>query len=456
MKVATQEIERSQVVLDIEVEAERLNKALDLAYSHMVHRVKVPGFRPGKAPRALVERTLGRPALLEHALEHLVPDVIDEAVRDNRLDLVARPSVEIVSAEPLQLKATVPVRPAVELGDYKSLKIEKAEPAADDEEVDRVITRLREDHATWEPVERAVEAGDRIALDLKAVCEGESFIDTQNAEFIVDLEREIPAPGFAAEVIGMAAGEEKTFDLTMPEDYRVAGRAGKVATFTVTLHGVKARNIPELDDELAATVSADYETADQLRDDVRKQLLERSTQRTAAQHQDDVINAVVDQATLEIPPQLVEEEAQRLLNRFVSGLQRSGLAFEQYMRFSGQTEDSLRDEYTRQGERTARRDLVLQAIAAAEGIAVSNDEVRDDLLRSGATERDVKRFFKNAERQADTLDRIRSSIAQTRAAIMLLQTVGGLSEAAAKAAVGAAVDSGDSDDEDPEAEVASS
>src|SRR4051812_35621266 len=166
VKVAAQEIEHSQVVLDIEVEDERLERAVDQAYRRIVQRMNVPGFRKGKAPRALVERMVGREALVEDAVEHLVPEVVEAAVKEQELAMVARPTLEVISTTPLQVKATVPVQPKVELGDYKSLSIEAKPTDIQDEQVDQVITRLQESNATWEPVERAVEMGDRVAIDV--------------------------------------------------------------------------------------------------------------------------------------------------------------------------------------------------------------------------------------------------------------------------------------------------
>ena len=182
MKVATQEIENSQVVLDIQVEDDRLQKAVDQAYRRVVNRINVPGFRKGKAPRALVERMVGREALVEDAVEHLVPEVVEAAVKEHELKMVARPRLEVVSTEPLQVKATVPVQPQVELGDYRSLSIPGEPATVEDEQVEKVIERLRESHATWEPVERPVAMGDRVAIDLRGESDGQVLIDSKDAE----------------------------------------------------------------------------------------------------------------------------------------------------------------------------------------------------------------------------------------------------------------------------------
>ena len=188
MKVAAQEIENSQVVLDIEVEDERLERAVDQAYKRIVQRINVPGFRKGKAPRALVERMVGREALVEDAVEQLVPQVIEDAVKQQDLVMVARlrqDDLEVVSMQPLQIKATVPVKPKVELGDYKTLKIEATPAEVTDEQVDAVVNRLRESHATWEPVERAAEIGDRVAIDVLAKAGETTVMESKDAEYVI-------------------------------------------------------------------------------------------------------------------------------------------------------------------------------------------------------------------------------------------------------------------------------
>ena len=238
MKVAAQEIEHSQVVLDIEVEDERMERAVDQAYRRIVQRINVPGFRKGKAPRALVERMVGREALVEDAVEALVPQVVEDAVKQQSLVMVARPSLEVVSTQPLQVKATIPVQPKVDLGDYQSLTVEATPAEVTDEQVDAVVNRLRESNATWEPVERAVELGDRIAIDLLAKAGETTVMESKDAEYVVQTEGPQPAEGFAEALVGQAVGETRTFTLKLPEEHREKELAGQDAEFTVTVNWV--------------------------------------------------------------------------------------------------------------------------------------------------------------------------------------------------------------------------
>ncbi len=425
MKVATKEIGNSQIVLDIEVEDERLEKAVDQAYRRVVNRINVPGFRRGKAPRALVERMVGREALVEDAVEHLVPEVVEAAVKEQDIKMVARPRLEVVSTQPLQVKATVPVKPKVELGDYRSLEIARQPADVDDEKVQGVLDRLRESHATWEPVERVVERGDRVALDLNGRVEEQTLVDSKDAEYVVDPEGPQPAPGFADQLLGMKIDEERSFVLTLPEDYRRRELANKPADFTVTIHGVKERRLPDVDDDFAKTVGDEYETAEQLRAGIHKQLLESEEQTRTREHEDAVIQSVVDQAKVDLPPQLVEEESQRHLDQLSSSLDRQGITVEQYLRFTGRNESQLRAELMAQGERSVRRSEVLNAVARAEGFEASDDEVRQELVGAETDAAEVERANRLLD-SAAIRERIANLLLERKAARFLLESIGGI------------------------------
>ena len=433
MKVAAREIENSQVELDIEVEDDRFEKAVDQAYRRIVQRVNVPGFRKGKAPRALVERMVGREALVEDAVEHLVPEVVDAAVKEQELKMVARPRLEVVSTQPLQVKATVPVQPKVELGDYSSLKIEREQPTVEDEQVERVVERVRESHATWEPVERPVQLGDRVTIDVRGEADGRTLIDSKDAEYVVDPDGPEPAPGFAQQLVGMAVDEERSFVLTLPEDYRNRELAGQTAQFTVTLHGVKERKLPELDDEFAATVGPEYETMEQVRDKVRTDLREREEQSKRVAHEEAVIQVVIDQAKVEIPPQMVEEEAQRILDQLAQSLDRQGIPIQQYLKFTSKSEAEFRAELMAQGEKSVRRSEVLNAVALAEGLDVSDEEIRAELASAATDAAEAARLERAARTRPEMKERLASVLRQRKAAQYLLKTVGGVPEPAGAA-----------------------
>lgn len=436
MKVAAQEIEHSQVVLDIEVEDERLERAVDQAYKRIVQRINVPGFRKGKAPRALVERMVGREALVEDAVEKLVPEVIEDAVKQQDLVMVARlreNDLEVVSTQPLQIKATVPVQPKIELGDYKALKIEATPAEVTDEQVDAVVNRLRESHATWEPVERAAEVGDRVAIDVLAKAGETTVMESKDAEYVISEDGPQPAEGFAQAIVGMTADETKTVTLKLPEEHRNKELAGQDAEFEIALHWVKAKVLPELDDELPSTVGTEHESLEQLRGAIRENLSAREEHERRVAHEEKVVDSVVEQATLELPPQLVEEEAGRLVQQLAQNLERQGIPLQSYLRFTQKTEEQFRAEMMAQAERSVRRSEVLNAIALAEGIDVTDDEIRDMMAAGLDDSNESKRLLRESMRRPAVKDRFAASMRRERAVRMLLETVGGIDFAALEA-----------------------
>ena len=433
MKVAAQEIENSQVVLDIEVEDERLERAVDQAYRRIVQRINVPGFRKGKAPRALVERMVGREALVEDAVEQLVPQVVEDAVKQQELVMVARPSLEVISTQPLQVKATVPVQPKVELGDYKSLSIEATPAEVTDEQVDRVVSRLQESNATYEPVERAVEVTDRISMDIAAVAGETTVMDSKDAEYVVDPEAAQPAEGFAEALVGHMPEETKTYTLKLPEDYRNKELAGQDAEFTVTVNWVKAKILPPLDDDFASVVGTEFETLDALRTAIRENLSAREEHERRMSHEEAVVNAVVDQASVDLPPQLVEEEAGRLVQQLAQNLERQGIPLQTYLRFTQKTEDQFRAEMMAQAERSVRRSEVLNAVALAEGVEITDDEIHEQLTLSMDDSSESRKLIRDSMRRPMVKERIAASMRRDRAVRMLLETVGGVDFAALEA-----------------------
>ena len=433
MKVAAQEIENSQVVLDIEVEDERLERAVDQAYRRIVQRINVPGFRKGKAPRALVERMVGRAALVEDAVEQLVPQVVEDAVKQQELQMVARPSLEVISTEPLQVKATVPVQPKVTLGDYKSLSIEATPAEVTDEQIDAVVTRLQESNATYEPVERPVEIGDRVAIDVLAKSGETTVMESKDAEYVVDAAGPQPADGFAEALVGQAAEEERSFTLKLPEDYRNKDLAGQDADFTVTVNWVKTKIVPPLDDDFASVVGTEYETMEQLRSAVKDNLNTREEHERRVAHEEKVVDSVVDQASVDLPPQLVEEEAGRLVQQLAQNLDRQGIPLQTYLRFTQKTEEQFRVEMMAQAERSVRRSEVLNAVALAESIAVTEDEIREQLTASLDDTNESRKLIRDSLRRPEVMERFAASMRRERAVRFLLETVGGVDFAALEA-----------------------
>ncbi|HWP28657.1 MAG TPA: trigger factor [Chloroflexota bacterium] len=380
MKITTQELESSQVLLEIEVEPARMERALDQAYRRIANRLNVPGFRRGKAPRPLVERMVGRETLLEEALEQLVPAVYREAVDQAGLRPIEDPTLEVVETEPLRIKATVPVRPKVRLGDYRSLRRELVVPPVTEEQIQGVLEQLREAHAIWVPVERPVQWGDRVAIDVHGAAGAAVLVDRQDVEYEVRPDDPHPVPGFGEQLVGLRAGEEKAFTIRIPEDHSDRELAGKDVAFRVRLHWVKEKQLPELDDAFAASVGA-FNTLADLRAHVERELRARAEAAARRELQEAVVEAVVGVASLELPPQAVEKQAERLRQRLISSLDKQGITVEQYRQLTQKSASDLDEELRAEARRDLTRAFVLDAVAEAEQIEVDPAEVEAEIRR---------------------------------------------------------------------------
>jgi trigger factor len=429
VKVSSTELPPRQVSLAIEVEQERLDRAMDEAFRRLSGRVDVPGFRRGKAPRPMVERMIGRDRIVEEALDRLLPEVVTEAIEQEKVEPFTRPRVESIEFDPLRLKAIVGLSPKVELGDYQtSLSVPVEEPRVDDQQVDDVIQRLRESHAQWVPVERPVQLGDRVGLDLRATVEGREtpLLDSKEAEYVVDPSGAQPAPGFAEQLIGLSPGEDKTFSLTFPDDYRDKEVAGKPAAFTVHLHLVKERELPALDDEFASQVG-EYTEAAALKSAIGDQLREREEQRVKDQLEEAVISKLVEISTIEFPPQLIDHQAEHMLETFTRNVEQQGLQLAQYLRLVGKEQDAFEQEIRAEAESRVRRSLALEAFADAEKIGVEQQEVEDEVHRAAASTPEAAAVEQLALANPTTLQRVQEATRERKAMTRLIElaTAGG-------------------------------
>ncbi|MDQ6670997.1 MAG: trigger factor [Chloroflexota bacterium] len=427
MKVSSAELPPRQLSLDIEVEQERLERAMDEAYRRLAGRVDVPGFRRGKAPRSMVERMIGRDRIVEEALDRLVPEVVSEVIEQEKVEPFTRPRVESIEFDPLRLKATVGLAPKVELGDYKdNLRVEPEQPNVGEEQVEAVIERLRESHAQWAPVERPVQAGDRVGLDLHATVEGltSPLLDSKDAEYVVDAAGAEPAPGFADQLVGAMPGERKTFGLAMPEDYRDKDVAGKPAEFRVDVHWVKERELPALDDDFVQQVG-EYTDVAGLRAAVETQLREREEARVREQLEEAVVSKLVEISTIEFPPQLIDRQAQHMLETFRRNVEQQGLQLQQYLRLLGKDQPTFEQEIRIEAEARVRRSLALDAFADAEKIDVEQHEVTDVVRRAAGSSDEAAAVEQLAQADPTTLQRVQEVTRERKALSRLVNLATG-------------------------------
>ncbi len=387
MKVTTQRLPESQVVFEIEVDEDRVNKSIDQAFKRLAPRTRVPGFRPGKAPRPMIERFLGRSALLREALDHLVPEVYQEAATDEGIEPIDSPDFEITSLEPVAFKATVPVRPTVELGDYKAIKIERAPVEMTDESIDENVEQLRKRYAHWEPAERASQYGDNLLADVVGTVDGEEFVRQDEVEFTLQQDVPTAVPGLLEAIVGISAGETREFDIQVPEDFRDERLAGKATHYTVTAHEVKEEKLPELNDEFARRVGEGFATMSLLRENIRTDMQKQAEETAHREDQDKALNALVEQSKLEYPAIMVDREVDHAMQE-LSGPVTSAQDLQRRLQWAGKSEDEMRSEIREEAEGKVRRSLVLTEFAEAENVEVTPDDIdaEIDRMAEGATE----------------------------------------------------------------------
>ncbi len=400
MKVSTQSTENSQAVVQIEVDAQELEESLDKAYRQVVKRVGIPGFRKGKAPRSVVERHMGREGLQKEALEDLIPELCMRAVEEQKLDIIAQPEIEILQMDPVIFKATFPLRPKVELGDYRSIRVEPGAFEVTDEQIDNVLDKLRERHAVWVPVERPASFEDVVTADIEEETPEGGKRTYEGRQIIMVKESVYPLPEFSEKLVGMSAGEEKEFDLSYPADYRFRELAGKQYKMRVTVTEVKEKHLPEVDEEFVRGVDEGLESAEALRASIGENL-EKAAEESAKREQERrAIEALAAGAAVEFPSMLVEQEIDDLMREREMLFRNQG-GLEAYLRTMKKTEQEMREEFRPKAIERVTHSLVLGKLAEVEGISADDSEVRDEIDRmteeAGSRAADIRRVFDTHE-----------------------------------------------------------
>ncbi|MGH2531694.1 MAG: trigger factor [Thermomicrobiales bacterium] len=393
MKLTVERMPESQVLLDIAADEDEFNKAMDRAFRKVSQQIAVPGFRPGKAPRGMVERLYGREVILHEANHELMDKLYREALQQEELVPVGEPdNIEIVEEEPLNFKVTVPVYPAVDPGDYQSVRVEPADAAMDESKVEDVLERIRKSQSPWvdpDPA-RPPREGDQITIDLE-VKEGDEEFDqpVEDATFVLGESNLFDE--LRAEVEQLNVAESATFEITFAEDdEKVSDRVrGKTLTYTVTLKGLKERQLVELDDALAKE-AADVETIAELRADIRTDVHRARTEEARSEVLNQIINAMAESATFELPPVMVEDALTEEVSGLRQRLAQQRTSLEEYLRLQNQTEEELKEELRPNTIRRLRNSLLLREIAKREEINISDEDVDSEIdsLTSGADNAD--------------------------------------------------------------------
>jgi trigger factor len=383
MSVKWEKLEGNEGVLTVEVDAEKVNEGLDAAFKKVVKNITLPGFRKGKVPRVIFEKRFGVEALYQDALDILLPEAYAKAVEEAGIEPVDIPEIDIEQMEKgknLIFKAKVTVKPEVKLGQYKGLEVEKMDATVTDEDVENELKRLQEDFAELVVKEDGkIEKGDTAVIDFEGFVDGEPFEGGKAENYSLEIGSGTFIPGFEDQLIGMQAGEEKEIEVTFPEEYHAKELAGKPATFKVKVHEVKEKRLPALDDEFAKDVDDEVETLEQLKEKIRKRLEEAKKNEAEAALRDALVEKAAENAEIDIPEVMIKNETDRMLREFDQRLQMQGLNLDLYYQFSGQDEAALREQMKEDAEKRVRVALTLEAIAKAENIEVTEEEVNEEL-----------------------------------------------------------------------------
>ena len=368
--------------LTVEVSAEEFEKAVQAAYLKNRGRISIPGFRKGKAPRVMIEKMYGAGVFYEDAANEVIQEEYPKAADESGLDIVARPSISIEPIEkgkPFVFKAEVAVRPEVTLGEYKGIEVEKKTVEVTEEDINAAVDREREKNSRLIDVEdRAVENGDIIKLDFDGSVDGVPFQGGKAENYDLTIGSGSFIPGFEDQLIGANIGEEKEINVTFPEEYHVKDLAGKAAVFKCKVNAIKVKELPEADDEFAKEVS-EFETIAEYREDVKKKLTEQKERAARAEKQGIVVTKAVENASMDIPEPMVMEQVRRMMDDFARRIQSQGLSLDQYFQFTGTTAASMADQMKPEAVKRIKNSLVLEAIAKAENIEVSEERFDEEI-----------------------------------------------------------------------------
>jgi trigger factor len=388
MTAKMEKLEGNQVVLTVEVEAEKVNEGLDAAFKKVVQQVNVPGFRKGKMPRQMFEKRFGVESLYQEAVDFLLPEAYSNAITETGIEPIDRPEIDVEQIEKGKsfiFKATVQVKPEVKLGDYKGLEIEAFDTTVTDEEVDAEIKKMQERHAELVVKEEGpAENGDTVVIDFAGSVDGVAFEGGTAENYTLELGSNSFIPGFEDQLVGLAAGEEKDVEVTFPEEYHAAELAGKPAVFKTKIHEIKGKELPELDDEFAKDADDEVETLAELKEKIKNRIEHDKKHQEEHHIQNSLVEKATANAEMVVPEVMVNVEVDRMMSEFEQRLQAQGMNLELYFQFTGQQESALRDQMKSEAEQRVRGNLTLEAIAQAENIEVASEDVDAELEKMAA------------------------------------------------------------------------
>ena len=384
MSLQVEKLEKNMAKLTIEVSAEDLEKAMQAAYQKAKGRISLPGFRKGKVPRQMIEKMYGPEIFYDDAANALIPKAYSEAYDECDLEIVSRPEINIVQIEKGKsfiFTADVATKPEVKLGEYKGLEVDKVSTRVTQKEVDAKIQEEAEKNAREVVVtDRPVADGDEVILDFEGFVDGEAFEGGKGENYPLTIGSGSFIPGFEEQLVGAEAEKEVEVKVTFPEDYHAEELKGKEAVFKCTVHEIKAKELPELDDEFASEVS-EFDTLDELKADIKAKIKEQKVNDGKRAQEDAAVDAIIESAKMDLPEAMVDTQARQMLDEFAQRMQQQGLTLDQYMQFTGMTADKMMEDMKPQALKRIQTRLVLEKVAEVENIQPTEEEVNEEISK---------------------------------------------------------------------------
>ena len=420
MNITQQEELARQTKLEIELDDNDIEPYLNKGYQRVVQRVNIPGFRKGKAPRSIVEKQFGKLYLINEIAEHMVSDVTSKIIEEKELDLGGLPRISLISLDPVKFEATIPLKPLVELGDYKTITVDLPVNKVNASDVNSQIERVRESQSTWEPVSRKAKLEDILTIDFTANVEGTVFIEKNDAIIILDNQRDTIVPGFCNNLVGVSKGKSKKFQIILPEDYRAESSendiGGKEASFEVTVTEIKERLLPEADDEFAKSVGSGHTSLKELKKSIKQELQQEFDREHDVQFENAAVTQLVEKSEITVPELLIEHELDHIMEERQQSLSRMNVELKDFLSYSGKTEEEFKDELRQSSIERLHRTYILQSFLEKEKLEVDEQQVklRLDQLKASINPAEVKKSgIKPKELQQriqEAEDRIRGDI----------------------------------------------
>ena len=389
MNITRESDSSTEVTLSILMNSEDEEPYLNRSYRRLAGRVRIPGFRPGKAPRSVVESHLGRAALVQEALEFMIPECLDTILKEQEIRAFTEPQLEVLDLEPVSFKAVVPLEPTVDLGEFRSIRLQAPEVEVGDDDVNTVLESLRFESAPWEPAERPVAFGDLVTLNVRGTVGGQETINDEAVDYIPELEKEFPVPGFSVYLEGMTEGQEKEFTLPIPEESLPENSTATDCQFTVEVLSIKVKQLPELDDEFAKGVRDGFESMEALSEHVRQRLTEDAEATALRELERNSLEEVKKLATVQASDIIFQREMESMREDHERTLRNQRLDMDTYLRYTGQTVQEFQDQLRPQAEDRLTTFLVLRKLAEQEELEIESDEIDaeiDRLMENSAEE----------------------------------------------------------------------